>query len=54
MIELGSADEEVRCDCSNNKNEIELNDLVDENNLEIDPHENNENSNDIDPSEKDE
>ena len=45
MLELGSADEEVRCDSSNNQNEIDLNDLVDENNHEIDPHENNENSN---------
>ena len=52
MTELGSADEEVRCDSSNNQNEIELNYLVDENNHEIDPHENNENSNEIDPSEK--
>ena len=54
MIELESADEEVRCDSSNNQNEIDLNDLVDENNHEIDPHENNENSNEIEPSEKDE
>ena len=43
-------------DSSNNQNEIELNELVDENLLMriIDPHENNENSNEIDPSEKDE
>ena len=33
MIDLESADEEVRCDSSNNQNEIDLNDLVNETDL---------------------
>ena len=49
-IDLGSSDEEVRCD-PNNQNKIDLISL-DENNCEIDPHKNNENSNESDSSEK--